>query len=115
MTENCIFCKIITGQIPASIVYQDEYVTAFKDRAPAAPTHLLIVPNRHIPSLNEIKEGDADLLGKLIIVGQKLAEQQKITQSGYRLLFNTGMDAGQTVYHIHLHLLGGHRLPGLTQ
>lgn len=115
MAENCVFCKIIAGLLPADIVYRDEHVTAFKDRSPAAPTHLLVVPNRHIPSLNHIQEEDAALLGKLIIVAQKLADQEEIVQSGYRLLFNTGKDAGQTVFHVHLHLLGGRRLPGFTQ
>jgi histidine triad (HIT) family protein len=114
MSENCIFCKIVTGQAPADIVYQDERVTAFTDLHPAAPTHLLIVPNTHITSVNRITEEDASLLGYLLVIGRKLAEQYQISQSGYRLLINTGTDAGQTVFHIHLHLMGGKRLPGLS-
>jgi histidine triad (HIT) family protein len=114
MIDSCIFCKIVAGQAPGEIVYRDERVTAFKDVHPAAPVHLLIVPNLHLISLNRINEEDASLLGHMIIIARKLAEQQQVSQNGYRLIFNTGPDAGQTVYHLHLHLLGGERLGGLA-
>jgi histidine triad (HIT) family protein len=114
MPENCVFCQIIARQVPAEIVYQDDLATAFMDLHPAAPVHLLIVPNIHITSLNQITEEDANLLGYLLVIGRKLAEQYQVSQSGYRLLINTGADAGQTVFHLHLHLLGGQRLSGLS-
>lgn len=114
MSGNCIFCQIVAGQAPAEIVYQDDTVTAFTDRHPAAPVHLLIVPNTHISSVNQISPEDAGLLGRLFVVARDLAEQMKVSSSGYRLLINTGPDAGQTVHHIHLHLMGGERLSGLN-
>jgi histidine triad (HIT) family protein len=101
--------------MPANVVYQDEQVTAFTDRMPAAPVHLLIVPNRHITSLNRISEDDEQLLGHLVIVARKLAENYLISQSGYRLILNTGADAGQSVFHLHYHLMGGQRLPIVTK
>lgn len=112
MTENCIFCQIVARQTPTEIVYQDEQVTAFQDHHPAAPVHVLIVPNRHITSLNRISESDEALLGHLVVVARKLAENYHISQSGYRLILNTGADAGQSVFHLHYHLLGGKSLPG---
>ena len=115
MTENCIFCRITAGEISADVVYQDEQVTAFRDQKPAAPIHLLIVPNRHITSLNRITPEDEPLLGHIVVVARKLAEQNNLSQSGYRLLVNTGADAGQTVFHLHFHLMGGQPLPGLHQ
>lgn len=115
MTEQCIFCQIVARRLPAGVVYQDEQVTAFQDRVPAAPIHLLIVPNQHIASLNSIHEEDEALLGHLMIVARKLAEQYSISQSGYRLILNTGADAGQSVLHLHYHLVGGQRLPVLTR
>lgn len=113
MTDNCIFCQIIAGRTNSELVYQDDLVTAFRDRSPAAPVHVLITPNRHITSLNRITEEDELLLGRIMIVGRRLAEQLNISQSGYRLVVNTGADAGQTVFHLHFHLLGGHPLGGL--
>jgi histidine triad (HIT) family protein len=115
MTENCIFCQIVASKAPGEIVYQDELVTAFPDQRPAAPVHLLIVPNRHITSLNRISEEDEALLGHLLIVARRLAEQTHISQSGYRFVINTGTEAGQTVFHLHAHLLGGQELPGLKR
>lgn len=113
MIENCVFCQIITRQVDANIVYQDEDVTAFTDNAPAAPQHILIVPNQHIASLNRIQKTDADLLGKLLITARQLAEQVGISHSGYRISINTGPNAGQTVFHLHVHLLGGKKFGGL--
>jgi histidine triad (HIT) family protein len=115
MVENCIFCRIIAGNIPTEIVYRDDLVSVFHDQHPAAPVHLLVVPNRHITSLNRITEEDEGLLGHLIITARRLAEQLNISQSGYRLLVNTGNDAGQTVFHLHLHILGGEPLPRFTR
>ncbi len=113
MTENCIFCQIVSGTAPGNLIYQDEQVAVFPDRHPAASVHLLIVPKRHITSLNHITEEDEALLGHLLIVARRLAEQNNISQSGYRFVINTGADAGQTVFHLHAHLIGGQVLPGL--
>jgi histidine triad (HIT) family protein len=107
---RCIFCKIIAKEAPGNIVYQDDRVTAFDDTRPTAPVHILIVPNRHIESVNSITEDDEELMGHLFTVGRRLAEENGIHQSGYRLLVNTGPDSGQAVYHLHLHLMGGQRL-----
>ncbi len=115
MSENCVFCQIVAGKAPGEIVYQDDQVTAFRDQHPAAPVHLLIVPNRHITSLNRIGEEDEGLLGHLMIAARKLAEQFHISQDGYRLIISTGSDAGQTVFHLHAHLMGGRSLSGLTR
>lgn len=110
MDADCIFCKIINGDIPAEIVYQDKQVAAFHDINPAAPTHILIVPIKHIPSTNNLTVEDEALIGHLFTVASQLAEQENIHTSGYRLIINTGPDAGQAVFHIHLHLLGGQRM-----
>lgn len=108
---NCIFCKIISGEAPAQIIYHDEQVTAFRDVCPVAPTHILIIPNRHLDSLNAAEDDDAALLGRLLLVARQLAEQDDIQTSGYRLVLNTGPDSGQTVFHLHMHLIGGKHLP----
>lgn len=110
MTDECIFCRIIARQAPARIVYQDELVTAFHDIHPVAPTHILIVPNRHIASVNQVEADDEIVLGKLFATARILAEQEAIDQSGYRLIVNTGADAGQAVFHLHLHLIGGQHM-----
>jgi histidine triad (HIT) family protein len=115
MIENCTFCQIVAGSTSAEIVYKDELVTAFRDQQPAAPVHILIIPNRHITSLNRITDEDKELLGHLLIVARRLAEQKQISQGGYRLILNTGPDAGQSVFHLHIHLMGGQRLAGLTR
>ncbi len=108
--EDCIFCKIVAGEIPAKIVYRDELVTAFLDIEPVAPTHILIVPNKHIPDVNAMSEADEKLLGHMILVAKQLAAEQKVNESGYRLVINNGKDAGQQVFHLHLHLIGGVRM-----
>ncbi|HRK90088.1 MAG TPA: histidine triad nucleotide-binding protein [Anaerolineales bacterium] len=105
--SDCIFCKIISGEIPSTNVYKDEQVTAFRDINPAAPTHVLIVPNKHIDSVNMMMVDDEPLIGHLFFVAKQLAAQEGISEGGYRLIVNTGAEAGQTVFHIHLHLLGG--------
>ena len=107
---SCLFCRIIKREIPASIVYEDEHVLAFNDINPQAPTHILLVPKRHIDTLNDLGPGDDQLVGALARRAASLAESRGIAASGYRTVFNTNRDAGQTVFHIHLHLLGGRSL-----
>lgn len=107
---NCLFCKIIDREIPATIHYEDEHFLVFDDIAPKAPVHKLIIPKKHIHSLNELSEADLPLMAKAFTIAQNIASQFGIDQSGYRLLNNCNADAGQTVFHIHFHLLGGHRL-----
>ena len=108
--EDCIFCKIVNGDMDADVVYQDEQVTAFRDIHPVAPTHILVIPNRHIPSTNEISEEDEQLMGHLLNVVKPIAEQEGIKESGYRLIVNTGPDANQVVQHLHLHIIGGQHM-----
>lgn len=108
--ENCIFCKIAAGQLPARIVHQDEHITAFHDLHPQAPIHILIIPNQHITSVNHASPADEALLGRLFSMARQVAQLQGIDQSGYRLVVNTGPDAGQSVFHIHMHVLGGRRM-----
>jgi len=110
MTDSCIFCKIVSKAARATILYQDEQVTAFRDAHPVAPTHSLIVPNRHIESVNVLEPEDEPLIGQLFTVARKLAEAEGITKGGYRLITNTGANGGQTVFHLHLHLIGGQRM-----
>jgi histidine triad (HIT) family protein len=110
MNADCIFCKIIKGEIPADIVYTDDQVIAFRDINPAAPTHILIVPFKHIASTNKLTRGDEALIGHMFTVASRLAEEEEVHETGYRLIINTGPDAGQAVFHIHLHLLGGQRM-----
>ena len=111
--SDCIFCKIIKGEIPSTNVYKDEFVTAFRDINPTAPTHILIVPNKHIDSVNMLIPDDEPLIGKMFSIAKQLANKEGIAESGYRLLVNTGEEAGQTVFHIHLHLLGGRTMRAL--
>lgn len=106
MTE-CIFCKIIAGDIPSTNVFHDEQVTAFRDLNPATPTHILLVPNKHIDSINMLTNNDEQLMGHLFTTAKHIAAQEGIAEGGYRLIINTNAHAGQTVFHIHLHLLGG--------
>jgi histidine triad (HIT) family protein len=111
MTDDCIFCRIMRGESPARIVYQDDAVTAFWDVSPKTPVHLLIIPNTHYDSLNQLNEADATLLGRLVQTAARLAAENGIAESGYRLVINTGPDAGQSVSHLHLHLIGGRHMP----
>ena len=104
---DCLFCNIITGDIPSTNVYRDDQATAFRDINPAAPSHILIVPNKHIDSVNVLTKDDEQLIGHLFIVAKQLAAQEGFAENGYRLITNTGPQAGQTIFHIHLHLLGG--------
>ena len=105
--SDCLFCKIIQREIPGSIVYEDERVLAFNDINPRAPTHVLIVPKRHITTLNELSVEDDQLVGELVRRAATIAKEHGISAGGFRTVFNTNRDAGQTVFHIHLHLLGG--------
>jgi histidine triad (HIT) family protein len=102
-----IFGKIAAGEIAADIVYEDDDVVAFRDVAPQAPTHVLIIPRKPIPTLNDLEPGDADLMAKLIFAAKKVAEQEGIAKAGYRVVMNCNAAAGQTVFHLHLHVLGG--------
>lgn len=104
---ECIFCKIIAGEAGGDTLYTDELVTAFRDIHPVAPVHILIVPNKHIPSVNDLSKADEKLVGRLFIVGRELAKREGIDQRGYRLIINTGVDGRQVVPHLHLHLIGG--------
>ncbi len=106
MAKDCIFCRIIAGEAPAQKVYETESVVAFRDANPQAPTHILIVPRKHIARIADLGPEDASLMGGLIYAAKVVAEQEGIGQ-GFRLVFNNGPQAGQSVYHIHLHLLGG--------
>ena len=114
MAEETIFRKIIDKEIPSDMLYQDEFVTAFRDITPQAPVHILIIPNKLIATTNDIEIEDEVLIGKLYSVAKKLAKQEGIAESGYRLIMNCNQDAGQEVYHIHLHLLGGRPLGKLV-
>ncbi len=105
-----MFCRIVRGEAPADVVYQDDVVTAFRDIAPEAPTHILVIPNRHIPSMTEVDEQDADDLGAMLLAAHKIATAEGLDGRGYRLVINTGVDGGQSVRHLHLHILGGRRL-----
>jgi histidine triad (HIT) family protein len=106
---DCLFCKIIAGQIPGAIVYEDDRVVAFTDINPQAPMHVLVVPRRHIATLNELTDDHDGIVGELIRRGAALAQEQGHGDRGYRTVFNCNADAGQTVFHIHLHVLGGRR------
>jgi histidine triad (HIT) family protein len=110
MSQNCIFCKIAAGQMNSALVYQDEEITAFRDINPQAPTHILIIPNKHITSTSHSTPEDEALLGKLLLTAAKIAAAEGIAAEGYRLVTNTGRNGGQSVFHLHLHLLGGRRM-----
>ena len=107
---KCVFCDIVNGIEPGDILYQDETVTAFRDINPVAPVHVLIVPNKHISTVNDLTDADDSLVGHIFTVARKLAAQERITESGYRLIINTNYDGGQVIYHMHLHLIGGRRM-----
>jgi len=107
MADSCLFCKIVSGEIKGTIVFRDDQATAFRDINPVAPTHILIVPNKHIESISVLEDGDEQLMGHLFSVAGQLAKSEGVAEGGYRLITNTGPDAGQTVFHIHVHLIGG--------
>ena len=107
MEKSCTFCQIIGGEKPTEFLYQDESLVVFKDIRPHAPVHLLIVPKRHIRSLNDLKDQDKEIVAEMILRAQKIAKEQKISDSGYKILFNVERGGGQVIFHLHLHLLGG--------
>jgi histidine triad (HIT) family protein len=106
---TCLFCRIVNREIPADIVFEDEEVLAFNDINPQAPTHVLIVPKRHIATLNDLEEGDLALVGRLQYTAARLAKERGFAEAGYRVVMNCNDEGGQTVYHIHMHLMGGRR------
>ncbi len=108
--QNCLFCKIVAGEIPAEKVYEDEAAVAFRDINPQAPVHVLIIPRTHIASLAEAGEADESKLGQLLLAAARVAYQEGLAEGGYRTVINTGAGAGQSVFHIHLHVLGGRPL-----
>lgn len=110
MNDACIFCRIVAGAIPAKIAYEDDHVLAFHDVDPRAPVHVLLIPRTHIASVNELNDHNAAVPGQLFAAAAKLARELRVADSGYRLVMNTGRDGGQSVDHIHLHLLGGRPL-----
>ncbi len=107
---DCIFCRIVAGEIPADILYQDEEVIAFRDINPLAPTHLLIIPKKHISSLVHLSEAESPLMGNMVSIANQLAKREGVSESGYRLTINCGEQGGQLVPHLHMHLLGGRQL-----
>jgi histidine triad (HIT) family protein len=110
MTPDCLFCKIRDGQIPAAVTYRDDHVLAFKDIGPKAPFHQLVIPLRHVARLADAEPTDADLLGRMMLAGAKLAKDAGYGDSGFRVVMNSGAQAGQTVFHVHLHVLAGRDL-----
>jgi len=107
---DCIFCRIVAGEIPADIVYQDKELLAFRDINPQAPTHILIIPKKHIPSLNDATGNHRALMGSIVLLAKDLAKKEDISEKGYRLSVSTGLDGGQLVPHVHFHLIGGRKL-----
>ena len=110
MSQECIFCKIVAGEIPASKVYDDDQVLAFNDINPQAPTHVLVIPKRHIESLATVAPDDGQLLGHLLTTASRLARETGLAERGYRVVLNIGQDGGMAVYHLHAHILGGRRM-----
>ncbi|MCR2803185.1 histidine triad nucleotide-binding protein [Paenibacillus soyae] len=110
---DCIFCKIVEGSIPSKKVFENERVLAFQDIQPAAPVHILIIPKKHIPTMNDVADEDNGLIGELFAAARQIAKEQGIAEAGYRLINNVNSDGGQVVYHLHIHLLGGQKLGGL--
>lgn len=107
MAEDCLFCKIFRREIPAKEVFRDEEIVAFEDIRPVAPTHVIVIPKEHIPSVHDLSDGSGPMLARIIGVANRIADEHKIDRDGYRLVINKGPQAGQSVYHLHLHLLGG--------
>ena len=111
---SCLFCKIAKKEIPSTIRFEDEDFLAFDDISPKAKTHILLIPKRHIPSVAALKDSDAGLVAKMILIARDIAKKEGIDKTGYRLVFNSGTDAGAEVDHIHLHILGGNKLSSLA-
>ncbi len=110
MTTDCVFCRIVAGEIPGDMVYQDAEIVAFRDIHPVASTHILLLPRKHIGSLQEMDESDGALVGRMVLRAKQLAEQEGVAERGYRLVVNCGPEGGQVVPHLHLHLIGGRKL-----
>lgn len=110
ISENCIFCKVAERKIPSKIVYEDELVIGFEDISPRAPVHLLVIPKKHIPTMLEVTDTDKDIVFKMLMVANKLAAENKIANNGFRIIINCNSLAGQTVYHLHMHIMGGRLL-----
>jgi histidine triad (HIT) family protein len=108
--RDCLFCKIRDGEIPGEVVYENDEVLAFRDVNPQAPTHILVIPRKHIPTTNDLETADAGVVGKMMLAAKKIAADEGFAADGYRLVLNCNEGAGQTVFHIHMHLLGGRRL-----
>jgi len=108
--SGCIFCKIAGGEIQAETIYKDDAILAFPDLKPKAPLHVVIIPRKHIEKISDVREGEITILGKMLFAATKIAREKNIESSGYRIVVNCGADAGQEIFHIHLHLLGGRRL-----
>jgi len=108
--QDCLFCRIVDGEIPADIVHESDSAIAFRDITPQAPTHVLIIPRRHISTINDLNTGDEELVGSLYLAAKEIAQQEGLADDGYRVVMNCGEGAGQSVFHIHLHLLGGRSL-----
>jgi histidine triad (HIT) family protein len=108
--SECLFCKIVARTIPAALVYEDDLVVAFDDINPQAPTHTLVIPRKHVASIAELQDSNVGLLGHLMLTGNKIATLKGIADAGYRFVINTGVDGGQTVFHLHLHVLGGRHM-----
>ena len=109
-SDDCLFCKILAGDIPADIIFESDNVIAFRDINPQAPTHALIIPRKHVATINDLDAGDESLVGDLFLAAKKIAADEGIADAGYRVAMNCNAAAGQTVFHLHLHLLGGRRL-----
>lgn len=107
---ECIFCKIANGEIKSDIVYQSESFVGFRDTQPQAPTHILVVPRNHVATFNDVKETDSELLSGLLLACRQLAESESLTEKGYRIVINCNKDGGQSIFHLHAHLLGGRKL-----
>jgi histidine triad (HIT) family protein len=107
---DCLFCKIAQSTIPATVLFEDKDIMAFRDIKPQAPTHILVIPKRHIATINETQDNEAPLLGTMILCAKQLARSEGLSEPGYRLVFNVNSGGGQEVYHIHLHLLGGRQM-----
>lgn len=108
--SDCLFCKIISGDIPSDKVYEDDHVFAFRDINPVAPLHVLIIPKKHISMINDVEEGDATTMGRLFVAAKNITKELDVAEDGYRTVMNCGEAAGQTVFHVHMHLLAGREL-----
>ncbi len=107
MEKDCVFCKIVNGEIPTEFLYEDDTLVVFRDINPHAPVHILIVPKKHIRSINDLTENDREIISHMVMVGKDIAKKESVDSSGYKLLFNVERGGGQVIFHLHLHLIGG--------